>query len=346
MASNIHRLSDVGSADLPYPKGELRIDIEYNAAKTSQSQPHPLEPAEALGPPPLYFLSVNYYSAALISDLMHSLEANQGVVIVNNSPTDRAVHGLTGQTYGGGQVIVIDAPENGGFGAGCNIGLKWIYQRSPRALVWLINPDTQLLPQAVSTVRHCFEHREIAILGTPVLDADGKLWSGAGKFNRWTGSISTHHETVADKLGRPKPARWVSGCSMVLNLAVLDHCPQFDEVYFLYYEDSDLCERYYQQGYEIAIAPIPLVVHAVSSITGRYTQPKYMHATFSKLTFLRRHATPLALGLNLVYLLIKSLLLKFSNPAAAKGRWEGWAHFLKTPRAKQNTISRLNRHPS
>ncbi len=341
--------------------GELKIDIEYDVPEKLQPedlQPEDLQPeglpaAPALTPPPLYFVIVNYYSAALVSDLMHSLEANQGIVIVNNSPTDRVIHGLADQSYAGGQVTVIDAPENGGFGAGCNIGLKWIYQRSPQALVWLINPDTQLLPQAVATVRSCFNqsfnHGEIAILGTPILDTAGKLWSGAGRFNRWTGSTNAHYKAVADNLGRPAPARWVSGCSMVLNLSVLGHCPQFDEVYFLYYEDSDLCERYYQQGYAIAIAPVPLVVHAVSSITGRYTQPKYMHATFSKLTFLRRHATPLALGLNLIYLFIKSLILKLSNPAAARGRWAGIMHFLKTPRSRPpgmpDTDSHLAKYP-
>ena len=202
------------------------------------------------------------------------------------------MHGLAGRTYGGGQVTVIDAPQNDGFGAGCNIGLQWIYARSPQALVWLINPDTQLLPAAISTVRSCFIQREIAILGTPVLDATGKLWSGAGRFNRWTGSISARH-LATDALGRPQLVRWVSGCSMVLNLAALKHCPQFDEVYFLYYEDSDLCERYYQQGYRIAIAPEPLVVHAVSSITARHTHAKYMHATFSKLTFFASPRNPL-----------------------------------------------------
>ena len=267
---------------------------------------------------------------------MHSLEANQGVVIVNNSPMDRVVHGLAGQTYAGGQVTVLDAPGNGGFGAGCNLGLQWIYARSPRALVWLINPDTQLLPNAVSTVRNCFAQREISILGTPVLDTAGKLWFGAGRFNRWTGSISSYR-AAADASGRPKPVRWVSGCSMVLNLDLIGHCPQFDEAYFLYYEDCDLCERYYRQGHEIAIAPIPLVVHAVSSITGRHTQAKYRHATFSKLTFLHRYASPVALGLNLVYLWAQSLWLWVSDRAAARGRWAGLQHFLSGDRVANST---------
>jgi len=295
----------------------LDIEIEY-AGSQSEAQP-------------LYFLSVNYYSAALLSDLMHTLGANQGIVIVNNSPTDRTVHGLAGQTYAGGEVSVLDAPQNDGFGAGCNLGLRWIYARSPNALVWLINPDTCLMPDAVSSVRQCFRqsvhNRDIAILGTPILDLEGKLWFGSGRFNRWTGSIS--NSAIQDARGRPTPTRWVSGCSMIINFTALNHCPEFDDVYFLYYEDCDLCERYFQQGYMLAIAPVPLIVHAVSSITSRHLAPKYMHATFSKLTFLRRHATVFALLLNLLYLFAQCILLRFVRPAVAQGRWLGIQRFFQ-----------------
>ncbi len=318
----------------PQPPSSEDLQINLQANLPSEAHSH-LQPAAALDPPPLYFLSVNYYSAPLISDLLHTLEANQGIVIVNNSPSDRVVHSLAAQTYAGGQVTVLDAPGNGGFGAGCNLGLQWIYARSPRALVWLINPDAQLLPQAVATVRDCFDQEEIAILGTPILNPAGKLWFSAGRFNRWTGSLTSHHRVRADSANRPVPVRWVSGCSMVLNLGLMGHCPQFDDAYFLYYEDCDLCERYYQEDYLIAVTPAPLVVHAVSSITGRHKQPKYRHATFSKLTFLKRHATPFALGLNLVYLWVQSLLLGLRDRAAARGRWAGLQQFLKGNSARR-----------
>lgn len=293
---------------------------------------------------PLYFLSVNYYSAALLTELIASLGPNQGVVIVNNSLDDPDVHALAG-----GHVVVLDAPDNGGFGAGCNLGLQWVYSRSPQSLVWLINPDAQLLPDAVRSVHEAISQRpDTAILGTPVLDTLGEFWSGSGHFNRWTGAITSHAVTDGDPDDKtdyqnnektpttPVSTRWVSGCSMVLNFAALGHCPQFDDAYFLYYEDCDLCERYFQQGKAIAVTPQPLVVHAVSSITGRDSYAKYVHATFSKLTFLRRHATLLALGLNLAYLLAQSLLLLRRDRSAALGRWHGIQQFLGM---QQRTVS-------
>ena len=332
-----------------FENSPVKIDIEYSQPPEPTTDgpidlPAEQSPTQAIDPqadrtePPLYFLSVNYYSAALISDLMHTLETNQGIVIVNNSPADQAIHQLAGQRYGGSEVTVIDAPDNGGFGAGCNLGLQWIYARSPHALVWLINPDAALVSGAIANLRSCLNRApNTAILGTPILDSQGRLWFGSGQFNPYTGSITSHVGLRAQ--GTVVPTRWVSGCSMILNLAILGHCPQFDEAYFLYYEDCDLCERYFQQGYEIALTPMPLVIHAVSSITSRYVQAKFVHGTFSKLTFLRRHGTWLALVLNLLYLATRALSETFRQPLAAKGRWQGIYQFLRRPNAKPQAAS-------
>lgn len=322
---------------LKHPSANAFINLDVQDTDRSLTIIHSEPTQQTTIAQPLYFLCVNYHSAALISDLVHTLEDNQGIVIVNNSPSDKAVRGLASSTFGGGQVTVIDAPDNGGFGAGCNLGLQWIYARSPQAIVWIINPDAALLPGVIARVRQClFDDPSIAILGSPVLDTAGKLWFGSGRFNRWTGAIPSHIPIRSSKHDsiHPVPTRWVTGCSLILNLKLLEHCPQFDETYFLYYEDCDLCERYFQQGYAIALLPVPLVVHAVSSITSRYVQAKFVHGTFSKLTFLRRHATWLALALNLLYLAARATSETFTQPLAAKGRWQGIWQFLKNPNRK------------
>lgn len=297
--------------------------------ETPQAFEPPLEESSA---PPLYFLVVNYHNAALISDLLHTLEANQGIVLVNNSPIDRVVHKLAGQTYASGMVTVLDAPDNMGFGAACNLGLEWIYARSPNALVWLIKSDAQLVPRAVASVRQCFTQRpDLAILGTPILNASGKPWFAAGTFNPWLGLITSQRLGKADVLGRPIPTRWVSSGSMIFNFAVLGHCPQFDETYFLYYEDCDLCERYFQQGAAIALTPSPLIVRSGTTALSRYTYPRHTNAAFSRLTFLSRHGTPIALGLNLLVLSAKALLLKIRYRTASEACWQGIQRFLNLP---------------
>ncbi|MGK7901682.1 MAG: glycosyltransferase family 2 protein [Hormoscilla sp.] len=278
----------------------------------------------------IYLLIVNYYSTDLIAGLLTSISPADSLnfrgIIVNNSPEDRAIGQLASARK---DITLITAGTNLGFGAGCNLGIKHVYQINPQALIWLLNPDTIIEPDAVAYIRDCFQQNpDLAILGTRIRDSQGDIWFSEGRFNPRIGSLP--HKSIDNGRGRVKiiPCRWVSGCSMILNLAKFNHCPKFDPHYFLYYEDNDLCERYYQLGYQIAVTQDVLVTHLVSATTRKDKTAKFRHATYSKLYFLKQHGTILALGLNLLYLLAKVLLLLPRDRASALGRWQGLQKFI------------------
>lgn len=280
----------------------------------------------------IYLLIVNYYSTNLIAGLLTSIppgiDSQLRVIIVNNSPEDRAIGPLVAARK---DLTLIAAETNLGFGAGCNLGIKYVYQANPQALIWLLNPDTTIEPDAVAYIMECFQQNlDLAILGTKIRDAQGNIWFSKGKFNPWIGSLPHQSQNMDNGGGRVKiiPCRWVSGCSMILNLARFDRCPKFDPHYFLYYEDNDFCERYYQRGYQIAITQDVLVTHLVSATTHKDKMAKFRHATYSKLYFLKQHGTVFALWLNLVYLLTKALLLFPRDRAEALGRWQGLQKFI------------------
>jgi N-acetylglucosaminyl-diphospho-decaprenol L-rhamnosyltransferase len=278
----------------------------------------------------IYFLTVNYYSKILIEGLMLSIcggiTGPYKILIINNSPQEAEIHELVSQ-----QVTVIESGSNLGFGRACNLGLERIYRADPSALVWLINPDATLDSKADLHIQSCFEsHPSLAILGTQIRNTEGTLWFSAGKFNPWTGYInhntteSRNVDTSADVLSTP----WVSGCSMIINLAQFDHCPTFDPSYFLYFEDADLCERYSRQGYSVGITSRALVTHQVSAIIGKNTQVMFRHYTFGRLLFLWRYATFLGFSLYFLYLISKILILVIKDPENARGRWQGLTNFL------------------
>lgn len=278
----------------------------------------------------VYFVTVNYYSCDLIKALLDSISATGSdryhVVIVNNSPQDTSVNALAGD-----RITVLTAECNLGFGSGCNLGMEWIYRHDPNSAVWLINPDAQLTLNAVDYVRRCLAaDPTIAILGTRICDLDGQLWFSHGRFNPWLG-ILKHRDDRVNCDPEPvvtHPTHWVSGCSMIFHLPVFDHCPRFDPQFFLDYEDAEISVRYYRLGYRLRITQGALVNHQVSAITLRNQQAKFQHATFSKLYLLHRHASPLALGLNLVYTALKPLMLWFDRPDMATGRWLGLRDFV------------------
>jgi GT2 family glycosyltransferase len=278
----------------------------------------------------IYFLTVNYYSSEIVRKLIQSINYNiqqPKIIILNNSILDTAINHLASAS-----THIINSKENLGFAAGCNIGIKYIFNIDPKAIIWLINPDATIHKDAVQYVFRCFENNSsIAILGTRIKNLHGKIWFSSGSFNKWTGNlkhISQEQKFCGENIGI-QTTRWVCGCSLIINLTQFDHCPQFDPNYFLYAEDADFCERYYQKGYHIAITNHILVTHQVSGIIGKDQKNMYYHYTFSRLYFLQKNGTYLGLLIYMIYVLIKILVLLPLNLSSALGRWQGLQKFLQ-----------------
>jgi GT2 family glycosyltransferase len=290
----------------------------------------------------IYFITVNYYSTELVQQLLKSIAATveeYQLLIVNNSPEDDSINEIAQTSVA---VTVINAKRNLGFGVACNLGIEHVYRLNSQGIIWLINPDAIIEKKAVSYLRGCLKQEpSIAILGTRVRDLEGKIWFGLGTFNPWTGSLK--HQLKREEGYDPQVntinCRWVSGCSLILNLKQFDRCPSFDPHYFLYYEDADLCERYYKKGYRIAVTQAVLVTHAVSAISQRNLYTQFKHATYSKLYFLKQHGTALALWLNLVYMLMLVVLLFPKNRPVAIGRWQGLKNFIYGQIGKATRLS-------
>ncbi|NER85193.1 MAG: glycosyltransferase family 2 protein, partial [Leptolyngbya sp. SIO1D8] len=226
---------------------------------------------------------------------------------------------------------ILTAEGNLGFGSGCNLGLQYVYDRNPKAWVWLINPDALLNRNAVTYVLECLKQQpNISILGTRIRDFDGQLWFAQGRFNWWLGTLKhrLQRACIEDTPPQILSSRWVSGCSMIFNLPNFDSCPTFDPNFFLDYEDAEICERYYRQGFQVGVTQAVLVTHAVSAVTHRNRRAKFRHATFSKLYFLHKHGSPFSLGLNLGYMLVWSLKLMLHDIETGVGRFQGLVDFI------------------
>ena len=292
-------------------------------------------------PQPIYFVTVNYESADWIAQLIDSIRSDSSadytLLIINNSPHDRAIHSLASQN-----VLVLEAGRNLGFGVACNLGLNWIYERSKGAIVWLINPDARLQSGSLKAANQVFAaHPQAAIVGTIVQEPDGKIWFGGGRFEPKAGAIFAENlfeTSSADYL----ECDWVTGCSLLLNLTKFPVCPQFDAAYFLYYEDFDFCRRYAQLGYSIGITRAIQVMHSPSSIADRNPGFKIECSTASYLLTLERYTSSLILLLRLLRLVLHSLTLLPFKPQIAVGKWRGIARYLKSKVLKRSLLKTEN----
>ncbi|GAB4294356.1 MAG: glycosyltransferase family 2 protein [Oscillatoriaceae cyanobacterium] len=276
----------------------------------------------------IYLITVNYHSHQLIAQLLASLPPPSDIpyqfIIVNNSPDDTNTH-----QFQNNYITIIESGKNLGFGGGCNLGIDWVYQQNPQALIWLINPDTQLPPATLPIAANFFSnHPEISILGTVVQEPNGQIWFAGGQFLPHTGAIIEQKTWTYPENADYAICDWVTGCSLLLNLAKFTTCPRFDEAYFLYYEDFDFCQRYKMQGHIIAITNKIVITHQPSAINGQNLYIKYKHSTYSYLLSIHRYAESkivvllrwLRLGLNAIFLLA-------IKPAVARGKFAGmWAY--------------------
>lgn len=278
----------------------------------------------------IYLITVNYNAAGLIAQLLQSIQAAERepitwtLLIVNNSPADSAIAALQSD-----QVQIFEAKTNLGFGAACNLALNWVFERNPAAIVWLINPDTRLTADALLQAATMFTtHPDCSILGTLVTEPTGKLWFGGGKFNAKTGEIAAINLFADRNSPDYLPCDWVTGCSLLLNLSRFPTCPQFDPRYFLYYEDFDFCQRYHHQGHQVGITRRIQVIHQPSSIADRNPTTKFKYSTQSYLLTLARYTSRLTLAWRFGRLLLHALLLLFTQPQVAIGKFQGVLLFL------------------
>ncbi|MEH2194154.1 MAG: glycosyltransferase [Nostoc sp.] len=279
----------------------------------------------------IYFLTVNYYSANLISKLINSIHKTSNidykVIIINNSLDDCDIDNLKTES-----VLIFNAETNLGFGCACNLGLKWIYIQDPQAYIWIINPDAYLIDNTLDKVQPFFElHPEISILGTLIYTPTGEVWFAGGRFIAKSGAIITEKKLTNIDVNYVN-CDWISGCSLIVNLNNFIECPHFDSAYFLYYEDVDFCLRYASQGHIVAINNF-LVLHEPSSITNRNIFQKIRFSTYSYLLTIDKYTTKFIFNIRLFFQILKAILGIMLKPQAALGKICGiWDYVIKNCR--------------
>ena len=228
---------------------------------------------------------VNFNSSALArravetaaADLAHGAPGARpmdwAAYVVDNASLDR------GAALGGlPRTTLIANARNVGFGAAVNQAARATSAR----LLWLLNPDCEVLPGAFAALAATLDrHADCAIAAPCLLNADGTIQASArGEPGAWTGLFGRHtlltrlfpssamarrNLPAADLAAsgvESAPVDWVMGAAMLVRREAFDLVGGFDERYFLYWEDADLCRRLRAHGLVTRYVPGARVVHA------------------------------------------------------------------------------------
>ncbi|MDX5402228.1 MAG: glycosyltransferase family 2 protein [Rhodobacterales bacterium] len=213
--------------------------------------------------------------------------ARTDMVIVDNDSGDGSFEMLrdAAQVNGwteGGAVRVIHSGHNGGFGAGNNVGIRaGMADGEPPDFVYLLNSDAFPEPGAlVALIRALEADPQAGIAGSFIYGDDDVPHETAFRFPTvWsefeesaaTGPISRILSRWRVPLEIPRVTTrvdWLAGASMMIRRDVLDRVGIFDETFFLYYEETDLCHRAARAGFATVYVPESRVMHIGSVSTG------------------------------------------------------------------------------
>ncbi|MEW6610830.1 MAG: glycosyltransferase family 2 protein [Patescibacteria group bacterium] len=183
-------------------------------------------------------------------------------------------------------VRVVSLSRNRGMGRGNNAGLK-IAQGE---LILLLNPDVIILPGAIEKLCNFFAHHpEVGMGGPKLLNPDQTLQYSCFRFPRWLTPLFRRTHLSRLSLGRrelnrfamldwdhnePQNVDWLQGSALLVRRKALEEVGLFDERFFLFFEDTDWCRRFWQKGWAVAYVPDAMMVHypqRLSSSDGIWT---------------------------------------------------------------------------
>ena len=215
-------------------------------------------------------------------------------VVVDNASADDGAAVVAGVTP---RVTIIQNAVNVGFSRAVNQAAA----ASSAPFLLLMNPDCQLRRGSLSALRAVLDAEpSCAIAGPLILNPDGSVQGSArgdpdmltGVFGRTSGlrallpsvPAARRNVVVEDALASGTNGvvvDWVSGACMLIRSASLRAVGGFDEQYFLYWEDADVCRRLRSRGYDIRYVPAAAAVHTVgrSSRTARAASIRAFHAS-------------------------------------------------------------------
>jgi GT2 family glycosyltransferase len=175
------------------------------------------------------------------------------VVVVDNASTDGSVELLERCA----DVHLVRATQNLGFASGANLGA----QRARSRLVLFLNPDARVLPETIAVAADFLDaHPEFGIVGPLLVDGTGAWQPSAGRFN-----VLSHLVLDTRVARRPprrsRPVDWIHGAFLLISRDLFRRLGGFDERFFMYGEDMDLCARARAAGYRTAIVPEARAVH-------------------------------------------------------------------------------------
>ena len=203
------------------------------------------------------------------------------IIVVDNNSKDGSQEFLK-ENYR--KAILIENKENYGFAKGNNIGLK----ASTGDYILILNNDTVVAPNFLEPlIRDFKDNPRIACLQPQIrLSKSEQLLDGAGAFLTPTGFLY-HFGYLKDRMqlkyNKKMEIFSAKGACMLLRRKAIEEVGLFDEDFFIFFEETDLCFRFWLAGYSVMYEPKSVIYHLGGGDTT--SSNSYQHEKRAYLSF-------------------------------------------------------------
>jgi GT2 family glycosyltransferase len=247
----------------------------------------------------LSIIIVNYNVKDQIRESMRSIVKNTSgidyeVVVIDNSSTEQGIEQIVSEFP---QIKFIQNPENAGFAKANN---KAALVATGRNLLFL-NPDTLLFNNALRALTTFIDSRDDAGIVGPKLYKNMKkeyhplYVNFTTPFKLFTWHLPLHRATSRIYYSYfynwkiTRSVDWVCGAALLIKRSLWVELQGFDQKFFMYCEDQDLCLRAKERGYKVFFYPQAQIVHLGGFSANQTSERSCQHYWESKLYFLRKY---------------------------------------------------------
>ena len=237
---------------------------------------------------------------ALIACVASLTEAGLDLItVVDNDSDDSSLERLEREHPG---TRIIRTGQNLGYGTAVNLGARALGVER----LFVCNPDLVVDASAPGTLaRYLDDHPEVGVVGPRIFEANGEIYPSARAFPEvldalghgllamfWPGNrFSMRYKSAALSAQGPINTDWVSGACFMARSSAFAEVGGFDESYFMYVEDLDLCWRLRRAGWTAAYVPSASVTHFGGLSTGQRPYRMLVAHHASTWRFARRSLT-------------------------------------------------------
>ena len=265
---------------------------------------------------------VSYETRETLLECLAALvaEPTASVVVIDNASRDGTAAAVRERFP---SVRLVANAENVGFARACNQGAR---ESRARYLLFL-NPDATLAPGSLGALAAILEARpRVGVVGPRTRSANGDIQVSTGpdlslvseiRQRRLVRGVARRDAAIlAEAEGLhavEREADWVSGACLMIRRDAFDSVSGFDERFFLYEEDADLCRRVRQAGWQVLFSPSAEARHALGRSMARSPERARLEYQRSHLLYYRKHRGWLQRAVLRALIAVRSVL---ANPTS------------------------------